>query len=459
MGGLSKSRILAGLQCERRLWLTNHRRDLQVWSSASARRLALGNVLGNKARELVPGGILIGSPDNPAAALGATRRALARRGDLSLFEPAFSHGGVLVRADILRRKGEDWQMVEVKSSTAVKTYHLRDVAIQSWVIRGAGIPLSRVCLRHVDPSFVYLGDGDYRGLFGEEDITGRIAALVEEVPLWITVMRAAMRGPEPAIVPGRQCHDPFDCPFQGWCRRNDTGSPLDPPSQTVAKPDALAAGNLHALGYPRHYLDIGTTRFVVPLWEATRPYQPLPFQWSCHIEARPGEMRHEAFLDTSGAPPMRRLAESLIRTLGRDGPVLVRSDSVRGTLADLAARFPDLAAELVALTGRLVDLQPLIDCHFSVADSPPIEATPPPPAADADHSGLPLRDASMAEDAYAELIAPGTAPGRREALERALRDFGRTVTMELVRLPADLRHTQAPPIPVRACFPKRRRQT
>ena len=71
-----------------------------------------------------------------------------------------------------------------------------------------------------------------------------------------------------------------------------------------------------SLAYPRYYLDFETIGPAVPFWAGTRPYQAIPIQWSCHIEERGGDIRHEEFLDLSGEPPMRALAESLI-DLGR----------------------------------------------------------------------------------------------------------------------------------------------
>ena len=80
---------------------------------------------------------------------------------------------------------------------------------------------------------------------------------------------------------------------------------------------------VEALPYPRFYLDFETAGPAIPIWAGTRPYQALPFQWSCHIERAPGELEHREFLDLSGEPPMRALAEQMIRDLETDGPVLM----------------------------------------------------------------------------------------------------------------------------------------
>jgi len=78
-------------------------------------------------------------------------------------------------------------MVEVKSSTSVKDYHLTDAAIQSWVAQQANLPLTSVEIAHIDNSFVYPGGGDYQGLFHYTDISEQITGMKAEVPIWMVL--------------------------------------------------------------------------------------------------------------------------------------------------------------------------------------------------------------------------------------------------------------------------------
>jgi hypothetical protein len=76
-------------------------------------------------------------------------------------------------------------MVEVKSSTSVKDYHHDDIAVQAYVARTAGVPLTSVSLAHIDSSWVYLGDGNYQGLLHEAELTAEAFSRTEEVKGWI----------------------------------------------------------------------------------------------------------------------------------------------------------------------------------------------------------------------------------------------------------------------------------
>ena len=86
---LSKSRILAGLQCSKRLWLQTHQRDLAEITPATQAAFDTGHRVGEVARSLFPDGVLIGHVDNIPAALEATGMALRNR-EQTVFEAAFS---------------------------------------------------------------------------------------------------------------------------------------------------------------------------------------------------------------------------------------------------------------------------------------------------------------------------------------------------------------------------------
>ena len=114
-----------------------------------------------------------------------------------------------------------WRMIEVKSSTSVKDYHRDDIAVQNCIAQAAGVELTSIFLAHIDNTFVYPGDGDYRGLFPRrgshrrgEGATGRC----RRVDRRGTVRRQAERRNRPSI-PARSASDPFECPYSGLLRR------------------------------------------------------------------------------------------------------------------------------------------------------------------------------------------------------------------------------------------------
>lgn len=458
--GLSKSRITYGLQCGKRLWLQVHRPALAFYPPETRRRFAAGHDVNDVARALQPGGVLIEWQDDLDAAVRATQETLSRSGDVTVFEAAFRHRSVLVRADILERRGGRYRMTEVKSATRLKEYHLADVAVQTWVIEGAGLPLDVVSVAVIDPEFVYPGGGDYRGLFKAIPVADQVRPMMARIPGWVTNFVEILNGPQPAIATGVQCHKPFDCPFLPFCEEQEGKRPAVAPAGGEAAPqapdpalgrvDPAAAAYLASLLFPRFYLDFETVQFAVPVWEGTRPYEQLLFQWSCHSEPSFGVVEHAEHLDTSGFAPMQAAVEALLATLGDRGPVFVYTDFEKWRLVELAARFPDLAPALEAVTGRLVDLFRLTRDHYAhpaLNGSYSLKTVLPTIAADLDHAVLDeVRDGLSAQAAFHEAIDPSTADERRDELRRGLLDYCALDTLALVRLSHHLeRRPSGPP--------------
>ncbi len=345
--GLSKSRIMAGLQCSKRLWLEVHRPELIEYGPAQERIFAQGHDVGRLARALHPGGILVGAdmeddeapPQTvPGRRRGSLRDAqretqalLAAHDDIVLYEATFSHQGVLVRADVLERRDGRCVVTEVKSSTSVKEQHVTDAAIQAWVVTSTGLPLHGVALATVDRDFIYPGHGDYDGLLCHTDVTQAVQQIVPTIPGIVYDCRQVLAGGMPQVPVGRHCRSPYECPFLPFCR-GERAEPGEPPGPVTFHVDLLPrggklveelqaegytdlrdvpeerftnfdhlrvwratvsgepqvtpalAGILRTLPYPRFYLDFETISFAVPRWPGTRPWQQTPVQFSLHVE-------------------------------------------------------------------------------------------------------------------------------------------------------------------------------
>jgi hypothetical protein len=478
--GLSKTKLLTFQVCARRLWLERHRRDLAADPAAAARHwLETGVSIGELARRLYGHGEgqLVPFDDGVAGALERTRKLLALHGTQPIFEATFDYEGLVVRTDILDRSGGTLRLIEVKSATHVKPEHLLDCAIQAWTLRKLGIPIARVAVAHVNGKFVYAGDERYDGLLVEEDVTARIEEHVPAVGALVEHARATLAAAaEPAVAVGLHCGAPFDCPFYAHCAPPQReysvwalGGPREGRYELIRDgfadvrdvPEDRLQGDAQRriwqqtklgapfidealrklareLPYPRYFLDFETINPAVPLWAGTRPYEQLPFQWSCHIDRGRHGLAHAAFLDLSGAAPMRACAERLIDTLGRHGPILVYTTFEDIVLAGLEQRYPDLAAPLAAIRARLVDLYPPTKAHYYHPDmhgSWSIKNVVPTIAPELSYERLGhVRDGGAAQRAYLEAINVACAAERREQLERELLEYCRHDTWAMVRL-------------------------
>lgn len=474
---LSKSRILSGLQCAKRLYLEIHHPELGENSKAAEKAFNIGHQVTAMARLSFPDGMLIGYETDIQQALSATDIALAARPvNITLFEPAFSFGDAVARTDILVVRDGRVAIKEVKSSSSVKPTHITDAAIQAWILEGLGYTLDSVSILHIDTDFVYQGDGDYSGLFHEANITDQIEAILDDIPGWLDAFRHMLEDGVPEISTGPHCSSPYPCQFSKHCSVDAPEYPVSllpraaklakqleamgyrdlrdvPPEllnndiqrriQACSKNNAVyvsdeVAEQLSMLPYPRYYLDFESVQFPIPIWAGTRPFEQLPFQWSCHIEHdEDGGLEHKEFLAKSGEPPMRQFTESLIACLGSDGPVLVYSNFERTTIRQLQQRFPDLNAALENIVDRLVDLLPVAEHHYyhpAMKGSWSIKAVLPTIAPELDYKALSVQDGNMAQLAFLEMIDNDTEPVRRQDIRAALLEYCGQDTLAMVRL-------------------------
>ena len=420
MAALSKSKILAYLQCPKRLWLEVHQPQSRTDSSATTASFATGHAVGDVSRQIY-------DPDGTGIFLNiktlgldglvaATQTALAER--KTILEAGFQANGTLSLADILipveHASGPAWRMVEVKSSSSVKEYHVKDLAVQTAIATQAGVRLTGVSVAHVDNTWTYPGNQQYSGLLKEVDQTAHVKELGEDVAQWVNDAHLIANLPTvPAKSTGDHCTDPFECGFLAFCSASETKveHPVTwlPRVQTkVLKahiatpgvkamedvPDSLlnalqlrvkkhtladtvdfdAVGAKAALSrhpLPAHFLDFETIAFAVPVWAGTRPYEQVPFQFSMHyLQASDQKPYHSEFLDLTGKNPTRPFAEALVKSCGQVGPIFVYNKGFEGArIEDVIRHLQEevgLVAALAAIKARLVDLKPITqDAYYN----------------------------------------------------------------------------------------------
>ena len=239
---------------------------------------------------------------------------------------------------------------------------------------------------------------------------------------------------------------------QGTRHRGHFGHPSGFPAdgkQAIIR-DATASGHpyiapdlarlLSGYGPPACYLDFEAMMPPIPLYEGTRPYQTLPFQWSLHAIADDGNVHHREFLADGGEDPRRRFAETLVVALGDfDGPIIVYSPYEQTRLKELAAQFSDLRSGITAIIARLLDLLPIVrgavylpEFRFSNSIKSVAPALRPGFGYD-DLDGI--ADGTAAAGAFLRLASGVFAvPGEADQLRAALRAYCQRDTLAMVEV-------------------------
>ena len=480
---LSKSRFMAGIQCLKRLYLECYHRELADPVDVGQQAIFdSGTAVGELARELFPGGRLVEERYyEPREAERTTVRLLSDDPVPSLFESAFTFEGVHTRVDILRRtEGDEFDLIEVKSTTSPKNVHIPDVAIQLHVVEGCGVPIRRAYLMHIDNAYVYEGgDHNLDGLFAMEDVTDRARSFIEislsdALPqMWESLESAEAL----TIETGRHCTTPYRCPFFGHCHRDEPEHPIrnlpnlrhpieerlksegitDIPSIPPGHPglsaiqrrvrDSVATGRpyvgddladrLTTITYPACFLDFETFSPAVPIYPGTRPYQTIPFQWSLHIRDADGGLTHGAFLDDGCGDPRERFVTSLLDAMPSEGAIVAYSGYEAGVIRDLAAEMPEYEHALLDLQKRIIDLLQLIrrsyyhpQFHGSFSLKSVVTALVP----DLVYDDLEIREGASAAAYYSQLVGSDVPESNSHRIRKGLLTYCARDTEAMMRV-------------------------
>jgi len=471
---LTKSDYIRFLQCEKYLWLNKFRKDL-LPEEIDTSLMEQGARVEEQAYRLFPEGQNAYN-DNFQKAIEKTQ-ALLKLGSGVLFQPTFSNRktDLFCRCDILKLDGKGGvELFEVKSSTQAKDEHLDDVAFQILCLREAGLTVTRANLILVNNQYVRQGTIEPRKLLKVEDVTaeaeGRMAGLDDRIQMALKVLRSKA---EPEVRILKQCSNPYDCPFIPYCwEKVPTPSIYDaglsekklnalldegiihmkdvPEGMITASKkkfyQAVKTGKpqidkkalkkwLEKLEYPLHFLDYETHNPAIPLFDGTRPYEQVPFQYSLHVIPKRGaKVIHYEHLETEKVDPVPALVSALSKQIGPRGSVIAWNMGFESSRnAEMAERLPKAAPFLKSVNRRMVDLMVPVRSgayvHPGFVGSASIKAVLPILAPELSYEGL-----SGAYSDWPILIGGTLAPDEKKAMAKRMLDYCGLDTFEMVKI-------------------------
>ena len=488
---LSKSTYVQGLQCQKLLWFRYNAKDQLEQPGALAQAIFdQGHEVGDWAKRRFPDGLEVarGTADFDEV-IAETRRHLALR--KPLFEPAFRAAGGYARLDILNPVDDDaWDIIEVKSSTSVKDVYLEDVAFQAHICTAAGLTIRRCYVLHIKSSYVRQGDVDPLALFTQVDVTRRVSALSAKIEDRIGEFARVIGAVEhPVVNIGPHCNSPYECPLTHMCwnflpEHNVTtlyrgtkkafeflsqgiNAIADLPAtaslsrvQRIQKSAILAneaqtdpaqiRAFLGRLQYPLHYLDFETMGSAVPLFDGSRPFEQIPFQFSLHVVRHPGaKPEHHSFLAEGREDPRPRFMAALMEHIGPAGSIIAYNAGFeRGVLVGCAQRLPQHAAWVASLPPRIVDLlEPFrkFHCyHQAQHGSASIKAVLPA-FTGKDYSALAIGEGGTASLEFVRVTFSEVSAEERATVRQHLEDYCQLDTLAMVWLTDRLQQLASQP--------------
>lgn len=399
---ISKSLYIRGLQCSKSLYLEKHHLGVKALSDKGMGLFDNGKLVGETARGLFPGGVLIPwipGEDGQSEQVRLTQDAIAS-GITTIYEAAFLSGKNFTKIDVMEKdeEGSGWNVYEVKSGTTADGTYLEDVAYQYHVVTGAGLTVSKAYLIYVNNAYVRQGALSLRGLFKCEDVT----KLAQERQIFVTEelerQRSTLAGEMPVQGIGKHCTTPNECDYKGHCWQHipqDSVFDLkgnginkedlynkgiikqsDIPQEILKKMNAKQRQQVEAtlkkennynettiktfldsLRFPLCFFDVETFVCPIPLFDEMKPYQQIAFQYSLHILDDSGNMRHHEFLAEPGIDPRKSFIESVVRDMPADGCVVAYNKSFEtGVLQGLAKLFPQYDILITGWIKGMIDL-------------------------------------------------------------------------------------------------------
>lgn len=475
---LTKSRLVSASQCQKRLWLETYQGEAaEKRSYSQQRRMEQGIEVGTYARQHFPQGILI-EGTTIEEKIKQTQTAL-ERGEKCLFEATFSFDNIVVKCDILlQEEPEKWQLIEVKSSTQVKSEHLQDLAIQKYVLTGNDLFLNNIELMYINQNCV---SPDLSNLFIREDVSQRLNTVFSDLPQLIRQSQNTLEQENiPDINIGKHCDKPYPCPFKSFCWEgveeptilsipNLRGKKLEQINELIAQgiyslrdlpedfplTDKQAQAvkeklnpelridkegileKLSQLEYPLYFFDFETLDTAIPRFEGLHAYQHFPFQYSCHVLHENGELDYYTYLHENETDPREIIIQSLLETLGEQGSIIVYYQSFEANrLEELAEQFPKYSPQLKAIKERLWDQWEIFKYHYQHPDfggSNSLKKVLPVLVPEMSYDDLDVQGGDEAQAIW-DLVIRGKAGDQTEKMLSDLRDYSEQDTYAMVAI-------------------------
>ena len=403
---LSKSKYIAGLQCPKLLWIQiNQPDDIPEPDIVTQYIFDQGHLVGEYAKKLFPGGIDI-QHDDFMDNIVTTKRLLAER--KPLFEAGILYGNIYSRLDILNPVDEDeWEIIEIKSGTSVKEVYIDDVTFQRFCCEKAGLEIRSCKLGFINKQYMKNGEIDPKELFILEDISTEVEEISEGIEERVSNLLEVISNKAcPEMTIGQHCLAPYECPLRAECWgflpensvfdlrggrtkqfslyeqgiiaiRDIPNNILLSRQQQIQK-ECITTGSVHVekeeirqflnkLKYPLYYLDFETVGPAIPVYDETRPYQDMPFQFSLHVvESDGSEPVHHSFLAGGIEDPRPQILRELQRLLGSEGSIIAYNAGFEeGVLKGLVEAFPEYMDWLEGILTRMIDLLfPFTNFHY-----------------------------------------------------------------------------------------------
>ena len=178
----------------------------------------------------------------------------------------------------------------------------------------------------------------------------------------------------------------------------------------------------------------------IPIYDGTRPYQQVPFQYSVHVLREPGgELEHYEFLADGSTNPQKEFLERLLAIVPHTACVLVWNQGFEiPRLKELAAAFPEKSSEIDHLINNICDLMiPFRNksiYHWQFDGLYTLKAVLPALVPELSHDNLDISDGGMASSEWMRMVQSNDDDEEKSVIRKQLLQYCHLDTLAMVRI-------------------------
>ncbi len=417
-------------------------------------------------------------------------------GEQSIQQAAFFAEGLFAQCDLVTLNGNYIDLYEIKSSSKAQALtgeqnsylttrkdHVWDALFQTEVIKRSGYSIRKVFLVELNKEYEKSGNLEMRDLFVISDITDELEPLRGQLQQEINFANEQLTVKKPPTT--------CDCVYKSRNRQCDAFPIMHPEmlGYTVhelarigsspkrleamvdeghieikdvplnlelldAHRDQIASFQsdeviiraeklsifLDRLTYPIYFLDYETYAPGIPVFDGTRPYQQVPFQYSLHIQQSPNSrLEHKEYLHTENSNPIVPLCQALQKDIGNIGSVIVWNKGFEGMcnrrMGQSAPEFNDF---LMNVNDRFFDLMEVFSkrlyVHKAFKGSSSIKKVLPVLVPELSYQQLDIKDGGAATTTWGKLIFAMQNEEEIQETVHALLEYCKMDTLAMVKI-------------------------
>lgn len=378
---LTKSRFLQYDKCPRYIWLQVN--ETNLLKKQDLKYSYESDKVSKFARKLFPDSIYQYNTSSKQENIDKTLHHLTDK--KTIFNAVIGIDSLYAQVDILEPAGGyGWNIYELKNSPSLKKREIiKELTFQKFIAESLNMKINGCYAINVNSEFKKEGDVNPENLFNIHDFTNEVNLVNRtEFDLQIKELLYFLKKEDSEESIKNSCKTPKSCRASTICwgeleesdifhLREGTDQSIKYYNkgvrfiQQIPEEDELTfkqsiqvkteklgiphidknviSEYIESIRYPVYYLDFETINSSIPIYERSRPFQHIPFQYSLHIQqTEKSSIEHHEYIDAGAGDPRQEILALLSKLILPGGTIVCFEDTFeKRCLRESADIFPE----------------------------------------------------------------------------------------------------------------------